>query len=185
MMSEWETPKTDWSPAVQEGVDADDFNRIEGNTLWLKENLDVQAAVSDAIIRTNGVDCSTLSQQAIFDRTGQSVTLSFSANNLPFISTSTGALTIYLGTGIPDIVRPRNNTGNELVRIDNWTIPGSPVQKDVFTIAELVVLSTVDDTWEGAINFYKQQQDLEAFVVDAISETSFITSFIIDYRSPF
>ena len=34
-MSEWQTPKTDWSASQEQGVSGADFNRIEGNIEWL------------------------------------------------------------------------------------------------------------------------------------------------------
>ena len=34
-MSTWQAPKIDWHPSNEEGVSGEDFNRIEGNTLYL------------------------------------------------------------------------------------------------------------------------------------------------------
>ena len=39
-MSEWQTPKTDWSASQEQGVSGADFNRIEGNAEYLYENTD-------------------------------------------------------------------------------------------------------------------------------------------------
>ena len=44
-MSEWQTPKTDWSASQEQGVSGEDFNRIEGNIEYIylyKINLEIE-----------------------------------------------------------------------------------------------------------------------------------------------
>ena len=53
-MSEWVTPKTDWSASQEEGVKGEDFNRIEGNTLYNYNKLMSQTIVFSHTIREGG-----------------------------------------------------------------------------------------------------------------------------------
>jgi hypothetical protein len=49
-MSEWETPKLDWNSS-QQGVGDGDFNRIEGNTQYLKDG-------EPQVVDTGAITCS-------------------------------------------------------------------------------------------------------------------------------
>ena len=40
VMSNWQTPKTNWGQPGQTVPGVDDFNRIEGNTQYLKDEID-------------------------------------------------------------------------------------------------------------------------------------------------
>ena len=48
----WQTPKTNWGQPGQTVPGADDFNRIEGNTQYLKDKIDSHHAVLTATLDT-------------------------------------------------------------------------------------------------------------------------------------
>ena len=68
-MAEWKTPKTNWGQAGQTVPIADDFNRIEGNTLYLKDEVDTHKAISASTtekghVQLNNTITSTSTTQA-------------------------------------------------------------------------------------------------------------------------
>jgi len=50
----WETPKIDWSSLTSEGVQGDDFNRIEGNTLYLYNQINPEKTALNKDFAGNG-----------------------------------------------------------------------------------------------------------------------------------
>jgi len=95
-MSNWQTPKTNWGQSGQTVPGVDDFNRIEGNTQYLKDEIDSHLADLTATLDTT-----------------------WSGTSAPFSKTVTVSGILSTDTPIIDVVMSGTYSTDE-ARIEAW-----------------------------------------------------------------
>jgi len=77
----WQTPKTNWGQPGQTVPAATDFNRIEGNTQYLKDEIDLLVAAQDSgswtpiLINGDNVQQPVLASSGVWHKIGNMVTI--------------------------------------------------------------------------------------------------------------
>ena len=106
----WQTPKTNWGQAGQTVPGAGDFNRIEGNTQHLKDEIDSHKAEN-----------ATLSEKGHVNHGIYNITLdtTWSGSSAPFSKTQTVTGILATDTPIVDVVMSGTYATDE-VRIEAW-----------------------------------------------------------------
>ena len=106
----WQTPKTNWGQAGQTVPGAGDFNRIEGNTQHLKDEIDSHKAEN-----------ATLSEKGHVNHGIYNITLdtTWSGSSAPFSKTQTVTGILATDTPIVDVVMSGTYATDE-ARIEAW-----------------------------------------------------------------
>ena len=107
----WQTPKTNWGQAGQTVPGAGDFNRIEGNTQHLKDEIDSHKAEN-----------ATLSEKGHVNHGIYNITLdtTWSGSSAPFSKTQTVTGILATDTPIVDVVMSGTYATDE-ARQEAWS----------------------------------------------------------------
>ena len=106
----WENPKTNWGQPGQTVPGVDDFNRIEGNTQYLKDALDSHKAESASLDNLGHV------KHAILTAT---LNTTWSGTSAPFSKTVTVSDILSTDTPIIDVVMSGTYSTDE-ARAEAW-----------------------------------------------------------------
>jgi len=109
-MSNWQTPKTNWGQPGQTVPGATDFNRIEGNTQYLKDEIDSHLAEKANLSVLGHVNHAVLT--ATLDTT-------WSGTSAPYSKTVTVSGILATDTPIIDVVMSGTYSTDE-ARIEAW-----------------------------------------------------------------